>query len=245
MSSFPDLNPMWGVSKQEQAEEAPQRMEGGVVLNDFYKDIENLVNKNKIDNEFTIRKQRIHDGVPHHDKNEWFDLPHNDEVPPDDNQWHMFTGGFWDPHHNEFLYEIEKRGLDSEINYKFINYLKTGDCADIMEANQISIHVSSGNIYVGDLKTGETGDIIFDFLENQIDETKKLILTVLRFKSSVTEFVDKFLVSMDTKEQWELDVAVNKYSTFLVACYNRSYHTLNGENPILLRQQIYHGRFHD
>ena len=81
MSSFPDLNPMWGVSKQEQAEEAPQRMEGGVVLNDFYKDIENLVNKNKIDNEFTIRKQRIHDGVPHHDKNEWFDLPHNDELP--------------------------------------------------------------------------------------------------------------------------------------------------------------------
>ena len=38
-------------------------MEGEVALNDFYKDIENVVNKNKIDNEFTIRKQRLQDVV--------------------------------------------------------------------------------------------------------------------------------------------------------------------------------------
>ena len=63
MSSFPDLNPMWGASKQEQVEETPQRMEGEVALNDFYKDIENVVNKNKTDNEFTIRKQRLQDVV--------------------------------------------------------------------------------------------------------------------------------------------------------------------------------------
>ena len=189
-------------------------MEGGVAFKDFYKDIENFANKNKIDNEFIIRKQRIQDGVPHDDKNEWFDLPHNDERPPDDNQWHMFTRGFWDPHHSELVYEIEKSGLDSEINYKFINYLKTGDCADIMETSQNSIHVSSWNIYVGDLETVETGDIIFDFLENEMDEIKKLILAVLRFTRSVVEFVDEFLVSMDTEEQWELDVAANKYSKF-------------------------------
>ena len=40
---------------------------------------------------------------------------------------------------------------------------------------------------------------------------------------------------MDTQEEWELDVGVNKYSKFLVACYNRSYLTLNSENLILLR----------
>ena len=45
-----------------------------------------------------------------------------------------------------------------------------------------------------------------------MDKTKRLILTALRFKSFVAEFVDKFLVSVDTQEQWELDVAVNKYS---------------------------------
>ena len=38
-----------------------------------------------------------------------------------------------------------------------------GDCADIMDANQISIHISSGNIYVGDLETSETGNSIFNF----------------------------------------------------------------------------------
>ena len=83
-----------------------------------------------------------------------------------------------------------------------------------MEASQNSIHVSNWNIYVGDVETVETGDIIFDFLENEMDEIKKLILTVLRFTRSVVEFVDEFLVSMDTEEQWELDVAANKYSKF-------------------------------
>ena len=57
-------------------------------------------------------------------------------------------------------------------------------------------------------------------------------VTVLRFKGTIGEFVDDFLVLMDTEEQWDLDVAVNKYPKFLVACYNRLYHTLNGENPI-------------
>ena len=104
-----------------------------------------------------------------------------------------------------------------------------------MEAKQISIHVSSGNIYVGDLEIGETGDSIFDFLENQTGETKKFILTVMRFYDSVAKFVDEFFVLMDTEEQWELDVAVNKYSKFLVACYNKIYLTLNNENMIFLR----------
>ena len=89
---MPNLNPMWETSKQEQVVETPQRMEGGVILIEFFKDIEKIVNKNKIDNEFTIRKQRIQDGVSHHDKNDWFDLPNNGEPPSDYNQWHMFTG---------------------------------------------------------------------------------------------------------------------------------------------------------
>ena len=70
LSSFLNLYPMWWTSTQEQVDETPQRMEGGVVLNDFYKDMENAVNKNKINNDFTISKQRIQDGVPHPDKNE-------------------------------------------------------------------------------------------------------------------------------------------------------------------------------
>ena len=111
----------------------------------------------------------------------------------------------WDPLHGELMYEIEKCGLDSKGNYKFINYLKTGDYANIMEADQISIHVG-----IGDPETSETGESILDFLENQMDKTKKLILIVLTFKGSVAEFVDKFLISIDTKERWELDVAVNK-----------------------------------
>ena len=38
---------MWGTSKQEQLKETPQRMEGGVVINDFYKNIENVLHQKK------------------------------------------------------------------------------------------------------------------------------------------------------------------------------------------------------
>ena len=58
-----------------------------------------------------------------------------------------------------------------------------------MEPNETSIHVSSRNINVGDLETSETGDNIFHFLENQIDETKRLILSVLSLKDFNVEFV--------------------------------------------------------
>lgn len=50
---------MWGTSKQEQLKETPQRMEGGVVINDFYKNIENVLHQKKINKDFAIRKQKM------------------------------------------------------------------------------------------------------------------------------------------------------------------------------------------
>ena len=70
-----------------------------------------------------------------------------------------------------------------------------------MEANQISIHILSSDISVGDVDTGES---ICDFLENQMDERKYLVSSFLRFKVKIWEFVDDFLHSFDSREQWEL-----------------------------------------
>lgn len=47
---FPDLNNMWKndtAPKQEQVEETPPRMEGGTLVNSFYKNMENVVNEKK------------------------------------------------------------------------------------------------------------------------------------------------------------------------------------------------------
>ena len=59
MSSFSDMNSVWGTPKQIQVEEPPQRMRGGVVVNDFRKDIENLLNKNKIDNSLPLENREF------------------------------------------------------------------------------------------------------------------------------------------------------------------------------------------
>lgn len=47
---FPDLNSMWKndtAPKQEQVQETPPRMEGGTLVNSFYKNMENVVNEKK------------------------------------------------------------------------------------------------------------------------------------------------------------------------------------------------------
>ena len=59
MSSFSDMNSVWGTPKQIQVEEPPQSMRGGVVVNDFHKDIENLLNKNKIDNSLPLENREF------------------------------------------------------------------------------------------------------------------------------------------------------------------------------------------
>lgn len=85
---------------------------------------------------------------------------------------------------------------------------------------------------MGDVDTSES---IYNFLENQVDESKKLVSSVLRFKGTIGEFVDDFLESFDSEEQSELHVAINKYSKFLVATYTRGFHAMSDEDPILIR----------
>lgn len=101
-----------------------------------------------------------------------------------------------------------------------------------MEANQISIHILSSDISVGDVDTGES---ICDFLENQMDKRKNLVSSFLRFKGKIGEFVDDFLHSFDSREQWELIAAAVKYPKFFVVTYNKQFYTMSGEDPILIR----------
>ena len=77
--------------------------------------------------------------------------------------------------------EIESRGLDQEINFNFVSYLKNSECANMMGANQISIPIESGNVMVGETDTGES---LYNFLALQIDENKKLNSVVIRYSDT-------------------------------------------------------------
>ena len=129
------------------------------------------------------------------------------------------------------MLEIQKRGLDGDVNYKLIDYLRSRNSANVMEANQITIHIDIGNIIVENKDTNES---IYDFLNLQMDESKKLIFSVRRYAGSLEDYKCQFIPSIvDIEDEWELEIYVFAFMKFFVAQYNKQY--LHGEQPILLR----------
>ena len=69
-----------------------------------------------------------------------------------------------------------------------------------MEANQITIHIDSGNIIVANHHTNES---IYDFLNLQMDKSKKLIYSVLRYVGSLEDYKYQFIPSIvDTEDDF-------------------------------------------
>ena len=194
-----NLNNFWNEFKepedrQERVEETKPRMEAGVVVNDVFKDIESIVNKDKVGEDYIGRRgaieapfNKLRGNLPQ--------IQINDEKTeePDDSGWYHFRGGYWDPHHSELMFEIQKRGLDGEVNYKLIDNLGSRHCANVMEANQITIHIDSGNIIV---ENNDTNKSIHDFLNLQMDESKKRIYSVLRYAGSLEDYKYQFIHSI-------------------------------------------------
>ena len=79
-------------------------------------------------------------------------------------------GGYKDPNYLQILNEILRSDLAVSSNMEFIDYLRTPQCRRVMEENNTSIHVNSGNFLVGETDVAES---MYDFLQLQMDETKK------------------------------------------------------------------------
>ena len=74
---------------------------------------------------------------------------------------------------------------------------------------------------------------MYGFLQLQMDKTKKLIRTVLRYSGFLKGFTDEHLnFKMGNEEKWELDVDVFVFSKLIVANYNNEYLVMNGIEPI-------------
>ena len=79
----------------------------------------------------------------------------------------FFSGG---KSNSNFLFrQIESHNL-IEGNQKFTEYLATYEFQDALERDGISIHVTSGDIFINNQNTGES---LYMFLNNKRDETKK------------------------------------------------------------------------
>ena len=70
----------------------------------------------------------------------------------------FFTGG----RNSKFDSFVKKYGLTNE-NLKFVDFLQSHYWKEIMQSNDLKIHIETGNIYYNDTDTNES---IFEFTKN-------------------------------------------------------------------------------
>ena len=118
----------------------------------------------------------------------------------------------------ESLYrEIRDANLTAG-NQDFIEYLATDECRDVLERDGISVHVSSGDIYVTSENTGES---LYTFLNNQQDQSKKEIPPDFTYDDDYTDYMTKYLPAINEFDEVKHDFGTNKNSKFLFHLFNK------------------------
>ena len=79
-------------------------------------------------------------------------------------EFEFFTGGT----NQKFALFVQKFGLASE-NLEVLDFLQWDYCKEILENNDLKIHIEIVNIYY---KNNDTNETIFEFMKNQQDSSK-------------------------------------------------------------------------
>ena len=95
-------------------------------------------------------------------------------------EFQFFTG--WA--NQKFDSFIRKFGLWRE-NMEFLDFLQWDYCKEILENNDLKIHIEAGNIYY---KNNDTNESIFKFRENQQDSTKGKINFDLMYDGNYKDY---------------------------------------------------------
>ena len=111
---------------------------------------------------------------------------------------------------------IKKYGLTNE-NMLFVDFLQTDYCKEILQSNDLKIHIETGNIYYQDTDTNES---IFEFMKNQQDTSKGLINTYLKFDGSYKSYFQWILNEFDAQQKTKYNIFSLKNTKYLIYCFN-------------------------
>ena len=106
----------------------------------------------------------------------------------------------------------------NEDNKIFRDYLMSEDCKNVLECNNIKIHIDSGDIFIGDQNTNES---LYDFLQNQQNEKKKQLPIDFSYDDDYTDYITKYLPSIRDVDDDKFDVLTNKNAKYLFHLFNR------------------------
>ena len=68
---------------------------------------------------------------------------------------------------------------------QFVDFLQSDYCKEILQSNDLKIHIETGNIYYQDTDTNES---IFEFMKIQQDTSKGFVNTDLKFDGSYKSY---------------------------------------------------------
>ena len=149
------------------------------------------------------------------------------EIPKELN---FFTGGI----NREFESKVRSLGISTN-SADFLNFVQSDTCEDLMKNNNLKIHVDTGHIFHNNIDANES---IFDFFENQEDETKQFLED---FEFNITDSYDdyfmKYLVNIKDGNDDKFDMLTNKNSKFFFYYTNNYLRQIN-EQVKLIRHSV-------
>ena len=111
---------------------------------------------------------------------------------------------------------VQKSRLSSE-NMEFLDFLQWGYCKEILEKNDLKIHLETGNIYY---KNNDTNESIFEFMKNQQDSSKSKINFYLTYDGNYNDYFRWILNGFHAYEKTKLDLLTFKNTKYLLYCFN-------------------------
>ena len=158
--------------------------------------------------------QAFNDPVDVEETNEYADFSEQldrGEIPE---EIQFYSGG-------EGVEQLQREVISSNLeigNEDFVEFLATEECQEALEKDGISIHIPSGQIFVHNENTGES---LFDFLRNQQDESKKEIPFDFTYDDDYTDYMTKYLPSINEFDEVKHDFVSNQTSKFLFHLFNK------------------------
>ena len=90
-------------------------------------------------------------------------------------------------------------------------------CKEILESNNLKIHIETGNIYY---KSEDINELIFEFTKNQQDSSKGMINYDLSFAGDCKDYFKCIINDYDSYEKTKFDLLTLKNTKYLVDRFN-------------------------
>ena len=97
------------------------------------------------------------------------------------------------------------------------DFLQWDYCKELLENNDLKIHIETGNIYY---KNNDTNESIFEFMKNQQDSSKEKTNFNLMYDGNYNDYFRCLLIGFDAYEKTKLDFLTFKNTKYLLYCFN-------------------------